>query len=117
MSGETVSRKTYAGVWGALVVLTLLTAGIAYLDLGPLNPVAAVTIAVIKTALVALFFMHLRYTKVKLTYIFTAAGLLWLALLMSFTWSDVITRTPIVPRPPWPANDVTSHMSIFKAVK
>ncbi|HTX52915.1 MAG TPA: cytochrome C oxidase subunit IV family protein [Candidatus Baltobacteraceae bacterium] len=111
----TVSRKTYAGVWGSLVVLTLLTAGIAYLDLGVLNPVAAITIAVIKMALVALFFMHLRYTRIRLTYVFTAAGLLWLALLMAFTWTDVITRHPIVPPPPWPANDVTSHMSIFKA--
>ncbi len=115
MSTVTVPPKTYAGVWITLVILTLLTAGIAYLDLGVLNPVAAVTIAVIKTALVALFFMHLRYTSVKLTYVFTAAGLLWLTLLLSFTWSDVITRHPIVPRPPWPTNDVTSHMTIFKA--
>ena len=66
-------------------------------------------------ALVALFFMHLRYTTVKLTYVFTAAGLLWLSLLMAFAWSDVITRHPTVPPPPWPANDVTSHMSLFKA--
>ncbi len=117
MSGVTVARKTYAGVWFALVCLTILTAAIAYLDLGNLNPAAAVTIAVIKTCLVALFFMHVRYTKVKLTYIFISAGLLWLALLIMFTYSDVITRTPIVPRPPWSANDVTSHMSIFKAIK
>jgi len=115
MSGVTVSRTTYAGVWGTLVVLTLLTAGIAYLDLGVLNPAAAITIAVIKTALVALFFMHLRYTRVKLTWIFLAAGLLWLALLMTFTWGDVITRRPTVPPPPWPTQDVTSQMSIFKA--
>jgi cytochrome c oxidase subunit IV len=114
MSGATVTRTTYAGVWAALVVFTFLTAGIAYLDLGVFNPVAAVTIAVVKTILVALFFMHLRYTPVRLTYIFVLAGLLWLALLISFTWSDVITRRPVVPPPPWPAKDVTSQMSIFK---
>ncbi len=115
MSDVTVPPKTYAGVWIALLILTLLTAGIAYIDLGVFNPIAAITIAVIKTALVALFFMHLRYTKVKLTYIFTAAGILWFALLLTFTWSDVITRVPVTPRPPWPAKDVDAQMTIFKA--
>ena len=35
---------------------------IAFLDLGPLNTVAALTIAVFKATLVVLFFMHVKYS-------------------------------------------------------
>jgi cytochrome c oxidase subunit 4 len=55
-----VSRKLYAGVFGALLLLTLATYGIAFVDLGPRNVVLALAIAIREAVLVALFFMHLR---------------------------------------------------------
>ena len=47
----------------ALLVLTGITVGAAYIDLGSGNVVVALIIATIKASLVALFFMHLRWEK------------------------------------------------------
>jgi len=56
-----VPLRVLAGVWGALMVLTWITVLVAGVDVGNLNIVVALTIAVIKSAFVALWFMHLRY--------------------------------------------------------
>ena len=61
MSEHVVPLKTYIGVFLALMALTALTTGVAYIDLGALNTVAALTIAVVKMLLVILYFMHARY--------------------------------------------------------
>ena len=90
-----VSIKLYATIFGALLLLTLATAGVAFIDLGGnLNSVAALTIAVIKALLVVLFFMHLRYSS-RLTWVFAGAGLFWFLIMMTFTISDVLTRETI----------------------
>ncbi len=54
-------------IWGALIVCTALTAAAAFVDLGPLNTIVALTIATFKATLVVLFFMHVKYTHEKLT--------------------------------------------------
>lgn len=90
-----ISIKLYATIFGALLVLTLATAGVAFIDLGGnLNSVAALTIAIVKALLVVLFFMHLRYSS-RLTWVFAGAGLFWFFILMTFTISDVLTRETI----------------------
>jgi cytochrome c oxidase subunit 4 len=100
MKEQTASPKLYAAVFAALATLTLVTTGVAYIDLGVFNPVAALTIAVVKAALVVLFFMHVWF-RGKLTWVFIGAGVLWLAFLIAFTLSDAVTR-PWVPVPtPW----------------
>jgi cytochrome c oxidase subunit 4 len=86
-----VSRHVYYGVYAALLALTLLTVGVAYLDLGRMNIVVALGIAICKALLVLLFFMHLRYSS-GLTWIFAGAGVIWLAHLLIFTMSDYFTR-------------------------
>lgn len=58
-----MSVKMLLGVWGALVVLTGLTVWSAQYDLGRIDLVFAMGIATIKAALVALFFMHLKYDR------------------------------------------------------
>ena len=73
------------------MVLLFLTWGIAQLDLGRLNVVAALTIAVAKMLLVILFFMHVRYST-RLTWIFVAAGFIWLLIMLDLTLSDYLTR-------------------------
>jgi cytochrome c oxidase subunit 4 len=88
-------RQVYYWVYGALLTLTILTVGLAYLDLGPMNVVAALGIAIGKTLLVMLFFMHLRYSG-KLAWVFAGAGVVWLAHLLIFTLADYLTRSWLV---------------------
>jgi cytochrome c oxidase subunit 4 len=86
------SVKTYAIVWIALLIMTALTTEVAYIDLGPFSVVVALTIAVCKMLLVALFFMHVRHST-KLTKLVVLGGLLWLAILLSLTMADFATRS------------------------
>ena len=91
-SPHVVSIKLYATIFGALLLLTMATAGAAFVDLGgALNSIVALTIALVKTLLVLLFFMHVRYSS-RLTWVFAGAGLFWLLIMMSLTLSDVLTR-------------------------
>jgi len=91
MSEHVVSRKIYFLIFGALMVLTAVTVWIANLDLGRWNAIVALSIAVFKATLVVLYFMHVRYSS-KLTWVFVAAGLIWLIILFAFTLSDYFTR-------------------------
>ncbi|MGE5219003.1 MAG: cytochrome C oxidase subunit IV family protein [Chloroflexota bacterium] len=92
-SSHVVSIKLYALVFGALLLLTLATAGIAFIDLGgELNSIAALTIALVKALLVVLFFMHLRYSS-RLTWVFAGAGIFWLLILLVLTLADPLTRS------------------------
>lgn len=85
------SAKAYIGVLAALLCLTVLTTLTAYIDLGSFSVVAALTIAVGKAILVALFFMHLRHSN-KLTKLVVAGGLMWLGILLVLTLADFTTR-------------------------
>lgn len=89
---ETTSWATYLLVFVALLILLALTVAVAYVDLGLLNPIITVTIAVAKALLILLFFMHLRHSS-HLTWIVAAAGFFWLGILIVLTMSDFLTRT------------------------
>ena len=91
MSGHIVSVKLYLGIFVALLCLTALTTGVAYIDLGAFNTVAALAIAVVKMLLVVLFFMHVKYSG-RLIQVFILAGVLFLAILVTFTLADELTR-------------------------
>lgn len=86
-----VTPKTYGLVFAALLVLTLVTTLVAFVDVGPWNIVLALVIAVCKMLLVALFFMHVYYSR-RLTQIVVAGGMLWLLLLLVLTMTDIVTR-------------------------
>lgn len=87
-----ISTKVYFTVFVALVLLTLTTAGVAFVNLGGTwNVVLALTIAVAKAALVMLYFMHLRYSS-YLTLLFAGAGIFWLGIMLALTSSDYLTR-------------------------
>lgn len=86
------SKGLYLAVFVALLLLTGLTVAVAYIDLGGLNNVAALSIAGAKAALVIIFFMHLRESS-GLVKSCLAAGGLWLAILFAITLSDYWTRT------------------------
>jgi cytochrome c oxidase subunit 4 len=85
--------KTYLGIWVALLVLLLLTWGLARLNLGPFNVVAALAIAITKMSLVILFFMHVRHDT-RLTWLFVAAGFIWLVIMIDLTLADYLSRSP-----------------------
>ena len=85
------SVGTYALVWMLLLILTGVTTAVAYVDLGHFNVVAALSIAVGKMLLVALYFMHVRHST-QLTRLVVAGGLLWLAILITLTMADIVTR-------------------------
>jgi cytochrome c oxidase subunit 4 len=91
MTTHIVSVRLYLAVFVALLALTALTTFVAFFDLGPLNTVIAMTIAVGKALLVILFFMHVRYSE-RLVWVFVAAGFFWLAILLALTMSDFLTR-------------------------
>jgi cytochrome c oxidase subunit IV len=91
MSDHIVPPRTYVVSYLILVTMTLVTAGVAFLDLGLFNPVAALTIAVFKALVVVLFFMHARYSP-KLIWIVGGAAVFWLGILLALTLSDYLTR-------------------------
>jgi cytochrome c oxidase subunit 4 len=92
-----VSVKLYAAIFAALLLLTLSTTGMAFVDLGgDLNAVVAVAIAIVKTLLVILFFMHVRYSS-RLTWVFVGAGFFWLLILLTLTMTDPLARGWLSP--------------------
>jgi len=86
-----VPPKIYLLICGILLALTFLTWGVALIDLGPWNIVVALTIAFFKATLVALFFMHVRYSP-RRTQLVVVAGIFWLGIMILLTMSDYLTR-------------------------
>jgi cytochrome c oxidase subunit IV len=86
-----VSIRPYVVTAILLLVFTGLTIGLAFVPLGAWQTPIALTIAAIKALLVALFFMHLRVSRVS-TRLAALAGLIWLGILLTGTLDDVITR-------------------------
>ncbi len=111
MTQPVVPPRVYWAVFGVLLVLTLITTGVAFLDLGVLNIVVAMTIAVGKASLVVLYFMHVRHSA-RLTWVFIGAGVLWLAILMALTLSDVLTRHWLPVNAPWAAAATSEAASL-----
>ena len=86
-----IPKRTYYLIYIVLLVCTYLTWQVAYFDLGSLNTVAALAIAVFKAVLVILFFMHAKYSP-RLTWAVVVGSVFWLGLLLAITMSDYLTR-------------------------
>src|SRR5580765_3564700 len=91
MSGHVAPKSMYYAVFAALIVGTALTVAVAFLDLGALNNVLMLGIAMTKALLVILFFMHVRWGT-RLTWVVAASGFFWLLILFSQTMSHFATR-------------------------
>jgi cytochrome c oxidase subunit 4 len=109
MSSKPIPKKIFVRVWVALLALLALTWGLAQLNLGRLNAVVALTIAIVKMLLVLLYFMHVRYSS-RLTWIFVAAGFIWFLIMVDLTLGDYLTRGQVPGNPlgswehgTWPA--------------
>jgi cytochrome c oxidase subunit 4 len=92
MSEPIVPSKLYVGIWITLLCLTVITAGVSFIDLGPLNTVVALVIATFKALLVVLFFMHVKYASEKLSKMVVVAAVFWLLLLLTLSMADYLTR-------------------------
>jgi cytochrome c oxidase subunit 4 len=73
------------------MICTYLTVQVAFFDLGALNTVVALTIAVFKATIVVLFFMHVKYST-RLTWAVVLGSVFWLGILLVLTLSDYLTR-------------------------
>ena len=91
MSGHVAPKSMYYAVFAALMVGTALTVLVAFYDLGPMNNVLMLGIAMTKALLVILFFMHVRWAT-RLTWVVAASGFVWLVILFGITMSDYLTR-------------------------
>lgn len=85
------SLKLYIGVFGALILLTLLTVGVSYIHLGPLNLVVAIAIATMKAALVVTFFMHLKDDRRFIT-LMLLGGVFFIGIFFAYTMMDTDRR-------------------------
>ncbi len=83
--------RVYYTIFGILMLCTFITVQVAFFDLGSLNVVAALTIAVFKAVLVVLFFMHVRYSS-RLTWLVVIGAVFWLVILLTLTAGDYVTR-------------------------
>jgi cytochrome c oxidase subunit IV len=89
----THSTGFYIAIGAILIVLTGVTAGVAFINLGPFNPVVALLIATIKATLVILFFMHVKGASEKLTAAVVVSGFFFLLILLFLSLADFLTRS------------------------
>jgi cytochrome c oxidase subunit 4 len=81
----------YLATWGALMVLTVITVAVSYVDIGGFNLVIALLVATIKATIVAMMFMHLKYDH-KFHAIIFSFSIIFLGIFIAFTMFDTETR-------------------------
>lgn len=91
MTEHEVTPKTYLYTFTALMVLLVVTVAAAFVPLGPFNIFVALAIAVTKSTLVILFFMHAKGSD-RLVWVFITASVVWLIILIGGTAHDILTR-------------------------
>lgn len=92
-AGHVLPPKVLLATGAALLLLTLLTVAISRVDLGAANGAVAIAIAATKAAVVALFFMHLKYeNKFLLVILVTCA--LFAVFFVSFVIFDTTQYQP-----------------------
>ena len=88
-----VGYRTYVHVWLVLVGLTIVTVAAAMANLKQLAVFTAILIATVKSSLVLLYFMHLRWEK-KLFAVMFIAAIATYALFLGLTFTDYSFRGP-----------------------
>jgi cytochrome c oxidase subunit 4 len=87
--GHPVDVRGYLAVFGALLVLTLATVGVSYVEL-PTGPSVLVALAIAgsKASLVAMFFMHLKGERPMIYWSLGLTAVLFAALFAFLLWSE-----------------------------
>ena len=94
-----VPPSTLLGVYGLLIVGTVITVVASRIDLGEFNIWVALAIALVKASLVVLYFMHLRWDS-PFNGIILLAALLFVCLFIGFAILDSHTYQPILKATP-----------------
>ncbi len=81
----------YLAVFVSLIIGTVLTYAVSFVDLGFMNTAVALAIAVTKASLVVIFFMGVRYNT-PLTKVVAVSGFVWVLILFCLGMSDYISR-------------------------
>lgn len=97
-AGHISPISLYITIFAALMVLTGVTVGAAYVDLGVFNFAVAMLIAGFKASLVIWYFMHVKYQS-QLTKLTVATGLFFLAILLGMMLIDYTSKA-LTPMPP-----------------
>jgi cytochrome c oxidase subunit 4 len=100
-----VPMSTYTLIFILLMVGLVVTVAAAFVNLGEMNMIVAMTIAAIKAALVILYFMHVKFAS-RLTKVFVAASFTWLVILFGMTFMDYISRDWLSNSRGWEVNPV-----------
>ena len=87
--------KVYFQVFSALLVLTGITVGVSYLDLGKFALYIALFVALIKAGFVVGYFMHLKYDTRFHSLIFFGS-LLFLAIFFTLLFTDLAARDKVI---------------------
>lgn len=98
MSDHVSLVSLYLTIFGALMVLTAVTVGAAFVDLAAFNFSVAIGIACVKASLVVWYFMHVKYQS-HLTKLTLATGLFFLAILLGMSLIDYVSRYDFTGRP------------------
>ena len=86
-----IPYRVYVIVWAALVLLTTITVGAHYTELGHVAILTAIVIATVKVSLVMLYFMHLRFAPpVLIAMVFFVLGNY--AVFVALTFTDYLAR-------------------------
>jgi cytochrome c oxidase subunit 4 len=94
-----VTPRLLLEVYFALVVLTVVTVGVTWFDLGKANIFVALAIAVIKASLVLLYFMHLRWDS-PFNAVCLIAALVFVAIFIGATMDDSANYSKYLTPPP-----------------
>ncbi len=97
MKAHAAATRSYFVIFAVLIACTILTTGVSFLNLGRLSTIVALTIALFKASLVLLYFMHLRASS-RMVWVFAIAGLFWLGIMFTLSFSDYLTRKASVER-------------------
>jgi len=89
--GSRGGSRTYLAVFAGLLLLTVVTVLVSYVELGLMSVVVALLIASVKASLVALFFMHLKGES-RLVWGFALVPVFFLALIILGTLVDTQLR-------------------------
>jgi cytochrome c oxidase subunit IV len=89
---DVTPARTYWGVFAMLLALTAVTVSVAEIDLGAMNVVVALAIAVAKASLVVFFFMGLRFGA-RMSRVAVVTAIVAVLLLIGLSLDDVLTRT------------------------
>ena len=88
---HSISFKTYLTVLISLLILTVITVGVAQWDFGAFNAFFAMLVATIKASLVLMYFMHLKYDE-KIYWLIFGSAVFFVLLLYFFSELDIFTR-------------------------